>query len=70
MKAIRYQLKTFNAFVYTFLQNHWEKRNKTNTGQYQETISIVRANGVEAYKNRIYSLKIMNIINYALFQRH
>ena len=32
--------------------------------------SILRGNGVEAYKNKKISLKILNRINGALFQRH
>ena len=36
---------------------------RTNTGKNKEVVSILRGNGVEAYKIKTYSLDILNIIS-------
>ena len=43
---------------------------RTNAGKNQNVISILRGNGVEAYKLKIFSLKLLNKISCALLQRH
>ena len=56
MKAISYQVRSLNGFIYTFIQNHCDlslsrmpyDSKKTNTVKNQEVISVLRGNGVEA----------------------
>ena len=62
MKAISYQLVTFNGFIYTFIQYQWDLSlsrmsydyNRTNTSKNQNAISNLRGNGFEAYKIKIH----------------
>ena len=71
MKAISYQLKSFNGFNYTFKTNQLEASLSTmsydcktkNTGKNRKVNSVLRGNVVEDYKIIIYSLKIINRIN-------